>query len=682
MEYDMVKAIMDAAEKQDPSVRRMVACHSPVTYFAWGIIYPHYECLTIPNLQEIIGQVWTGTARSACNYAGVSAERTFENAFLEYSSLYNLARGTGKRMWFLMDPLEDNPDRSMEDYNSNYIRTLVASLMFPEVDSYEVMPWPTRIYGRVPDDFATEIGSIVMALDDMHNHRFADARPDWGTEGIATLVADSMGWQRGAPSASNYDCFYGLTLPLVYDGVPVQVAQLERTPDKDYLKPYKVLLLSYDILKPMKPEYNQAIADWVKKGGVLVFFGGTDAYNAVPEWWSKRGFASPQADLYSRLGLKDGLNSIGASRAVPFDQVARADGRYRNLENARTYKLDLSKYASGAKPLYVRFRDALPDDGWGPHVTAVKLTIGGKTVAQFAAGSDAERKFICDDSGSIFNGKARFADGSAYWTYKFPGGKGSSASLEVDMGNQFLVEVTNQGSGGNVLVAKDGPRLLDKAAASIEIPASFALTASASEQGATYSLKGRPGSVVFDRPVGLGTLVHVGISPGYFASSAKAADALRGIVSYACLTAGLKYTTRPWMEMRRGPYVAVRTFGGERKLDGAYIDLLDPKLSLNIAPTVEPGQCALYYDCTLMDAGVPTLIYSSSKVESKTQTPDSAVLKLSGPLKTKGTARVFKAGKKVDSVTPEGIRVDQQAHTMLLTYDNQPESVEIRIKWR
>jgi len=43
----------------------------------------------------------------------------------------------------------------------------------------------------------------------------------------------------------------------------------------------------------MKPDHNQAIADWVKKGGVLVFFGGSDPYNALPEWWTKAGFDSP-----------------------------------------------------------------------------------------------------------------------------------------------------------------------------------------------------------------------------------------------------------------------------------------------------------------------------------------------------------------------------------------------------
>ncbi len=171
MEYTMVKSIMDSAAKQKPDVRRMVACHSAVSYYNWGIIYPHYECMMIPNLQEIIGQVWTGTARTACRYEGKNETRTFEAAYLEYSSLANLTRGTGKKMWFLMDPLEDNPDRTMEDYHTNYEKTLVASLLFPDVGHYEVMPWPDRIYGRVPDEFATEISSIINALEDMHNQK-------------------------------------------------------------------------------------------------------------------------------------------------------------------------------------------------------------------------------------------------------------------------------------------------------------------------------------------------------------------------------------------------------------------------------------------------------------------------------------------------------------------------------
>ena len=313
LEYRMVKSILEDAQKQKPAVVRAVAGHSAVSYYQWQIIYPHYEVMKLPALQEMIGQVWTGTARSACKYEGVVAERTFENGFLEYSSLYNLMRGTGKRLWFLMDPLEDNPDRSMEDYQINYIKTLVASLMFSEVDEFEVMPWPERIFGRVPDGFATTTMSIVTMLGDIHNQK--GSKLDVGTQGIATFVADSMAWQRGDPHASDYDCFYGLTLPLIMRGIPVQVAQLERAPEPKYLDPYKVLLVSYDIIKPMDEAYNLALVEWVKKGGSLVLFGGEDAYNALPEWWQKKGFKSPHEHLLNAFGR--GFNPLPNKEGSP-----------------------------------------------------------------------------------------------------------------------------------------------------------------------------------------------------------------------------------------------------------------------------------------------------------------------------------------------------------------------------
>ncbi len=43
-----------------------------------------------------IAQVWTGTAREPNVYAGVTRERTFETAFLEYGALQNIARSSGK----------------------------------------------------------------------------------------------------------------------------------------------------------------------------------------------------------------------------------------------------------------------------------------------------------------------------------------------------------------------------------------------------------------------------------------------------------------------------------------------------------------------------------------------------------------------------------------------------------
>ena len=279
METDHIASVLAAADTH-PAARRMVALHSPINYAQWSIVAPQYAITSLPHLQDVIGQVWTGTARTPVKYAGNRSDRTFSLAYLEYSSLYQLLRGSGKRLWFLMDPLEDDPTRAQADYKSHYEQTLVAALLFPDVDSYEAMPWPDRIFGHVPDDYTVEINSALAALQDMHDQKNVEGNPGSGAN-IGVFVSDSMQWQRSGPSESDFDGVFGLTLPLLERGVPVQAVSLDRAADPGYLRQFKTLLLSYDFQKPSDPRLHDALTDWVKRGGTLLYFGGTDAFNAV-----------------------------------------------------------------------------------------------------------------------------------------------------------------------------------------------------------------------------------------------------------------------------------------------------------------------------------------------------------------------------------------------------------------
>ncbi len=45
-----------------------------------------------------------------------------------------------KHLIFLADPIEDNPNHDWADYKYNYESTVLASLLFPEVSTFEVMP--------------------------------------------------------------------------------------------------------------------------------------------------------------------------------------------------------------------------------------------------------------------------------------------------------------------------------------------------------------------------------------------------------------------------------------------------------------------------------------------------------------------------------------------------------------
>ena len=67
-----------------------------------------------------------------------------------------------------------------------------------------------------------------------------------GTRGTGVLVSDTMMFQRAAPNPSdpNLGAFYGLALPLLKRGLPVEPVQIENANAPGNLSPYPLLLLT------------------------------------------------------------------------------------------------------------------------------------------------------------------------------------------------------------------------------------------------------------------------------------------------------------------------------------------------------------------------------------------------------------------------------------------------------
>src|SRR5882757_391168 len=106
------------------------------------------------------------------------------------------------------------------------------------------------------------------------------------------------------PQFSN---FYGQTLPLVKRGIPVQTVHMENLSYPATLKDIKVLVMSYSNMKPTSADVHKYLADWVNKGGVLVYCGrDDDPYQKVMEWWNTKGnnFAAPSEHLFELLHIK------------------------------------------------------------------------------------------------------------------------------------------------------------------------------------------------------------------------------------------------------------------------------------------------------------------------------------------------------------------------------------------
>jgi hypothetical protein len=339
LKYDLyrqaLKQVFDAVHAENARTGRKVPCyvatHSLVNYAQWRIVSPESSLLSV-GADGFIAQVWTGTARTPNVYEGTLRERTFETAFLEYGAMVAATRGSSGRLWLLHDPVEDDPEHSWSDYRTNWQCTVVASLLWPAVARYEVAPWPERVFhGTYPvverskrrwfepvrrepisPAYATELLTVMNALNDMDQ---ADLRWECGTRGIGVVVSDSMMFQRADPhpSDAHLSSFYGLALPLLEHGIPVEPVQLEAASRPGSVARCKLLVMTYEGMKPMSQAAHEAIAGWVKAGGVLLFVDADkDPYNLVKGWWNATGPAAHQTareSLFADLGVPPGIKS-------------------------------------------------------------------------------------------------------------------------------------------------------------------------------------------------------------------------------------------------------------------------------------------------------------------------------------------------------------------------------------
>lgn len=209
--------IKEYGRKTGKEIHFYVATHSLVNYAQWKIMSPESRLLDVDEVDGFIAQVWTGTSGTGNVYGGHYRSRTFETAYLEYGIMQELVKGTDKEVWFLQDPVEDNPEHGWEEYADKYKKTLTAALFWPDVDHYEVCPWPNRVFkGRyprkvglaegmiptedmegaknIPDTYATFLAGMIQTLGDMTKEESETEK-----DAVGVFLADSCMYQRTYP---------------------------------------------------------------------------------------------------------------------------------------------------------------------------------------------------------------------------------------------------------------------------------------------------------------------------------------------------------------------------------------------------------------------------------------------------------------------------------------------------
>lgn len=395
-------------------LRFYVPTHSLLNYTQWKIMSPEAALINIPTVDGYIAQIWTGTSREANVYEGVYKERTFETAYLEYGVMQELVKGTGRRMWFLNDPIEDLPSYTWENYEYNYRKTAAASLLHPHIWHYEICPWPHRVFdGRyprfqpniakkdetsyetdqsrpIPGSYSTLLSCMFQLFGDMEQKEFCF---EGAGDSVGICMSDSGLFQRTFPDgivngrklgdrfamakhkntgnpvdeeaaealmkeiredesllldfiqSDAFPQFYGMSLPLLKYGLPVRPVQLDNVRRfAGYLDTLKVLILSYEYIKPEAPDINTAVLSWVMNGGTLLYIGdGSDPFHRIDSWWRKSGYENPARHLFRLAGMEetpeDGVYPAGNGKIVVWNMVPAKICLSRELAQEYRYKV-------------------------------------------------------------------------------------------------------------------------------------------------------------------------------------------------------------------------------------------------------------------------------------------------------------------------------------------------------
>lgn len=319
-----------ARKKYNCQIKIYSVLNSFISYSQMNIITPGKDLATRPQIDGFAAQVLPETLKTPKIYKGVRKELVFETAYIEYGIMQALAANTEKEMIFIHNPTEDTPVQDWTENRSNYEKTLIASLLQTQVSKYEVCRFPEKIFKKkeghlggksVPHTYKTILLTVMDALKKMKQQ----LPPNGQDNAIGIFMSDTAMFQREYPDGSGYSfayadsivefsCFYGLCLPLLMNGLPLRPMILENLTNMDHgMNDCKIIVLSYEFMKPLSPAYHYVISSWVRSGGVLIYVGeDSDSFNKTDEWWMHSGcsFSSPAGHLFDVLGIDNKIKSM------------------------------------------------------------------------------------------------------------------------------------------------------------------------------------------------------------------------------------------------------------------------------------------------------------------------------------------------------------------------------------
>ncbi len=300
----LYRQVHDYLKENHPEIKLLVAAHDVLNYDHHQIVSCLSALTSAGVVDGIIGQTWSDCIYGAGSaYGGGYPKRLFERAWIEYASYADTVE-SGQELFTLSDAKADGEGWGWDVYENVWKLSVVTQLLQSDLRQYQTYIWPHRAFSEdTPAEYRTQQLAVFSAMKDAANQA-VDLYA--GTEGISLAMSDTLTWQYGSqymPIHNTQDGIHSLSLPLIELGIPLTVTNLDKVTSAQDLAGIRLLLLSYDIQKPLSEQTNRAIADWVREGGTVWYVGGHDAAEAISgEWWSDLG-QTPLENLLNHLGI-------------------------------------------------------------------------------------------------------------------------------------------------------------------------------------------------------------------------------------------------------------------------------------------------------------------------------------------------------------------------------------------
>ena|GEM_PF-2903506 len=344
-----------------PDVTTIIGAHTGMTEFVWKNPFAVYEGFANSNVDVYEGQTWSNTIEIPAYYQGVSQAMPFETAYIDYSYWANAKKAADKELISIMDPKGDFYTNKPWDWVTQmYRHQVVSTLMFPNIYKYNTVIWPARILGNddwneAPDSFKTVMSNVITELGKMHNYSTPITTSNRPVK-VGFMISDTMNNQVGGPGSTVTPAsIHSLIMPLLKEGLLVDSIPLEGiTSTNDILSEYDIIMLSYDLMKPLDSAYNVKLKEYINAGGIVLYVGARTEFDNISEmWWKTAGYDSPQDHLMDILGAGlSGRNAaVAASSLSPQTGSALAAG-IGTLSSTSSYQMIGYTSGSGITPMY------------------------------------------------------------------------------------------------------------------------------------------------------------------------------------------------------------------------------------------------------------------------------------------------------------------------------------------